>query len=284
MVASSRSTEPRPVYADKILRAIKSGRWEKQIKEIRRLFFTRTVQIHDPKAARLAVDPLKKKLPAILWSGRFSHRANDGLIQHSGLIGADLDSLGDELADVRAQLVSSQHVLAVFRSPTGKGLKVIFCVPRDAQKQLNSFRAVEKHVLDLTGIQIDQSRKDLAGMCFVSFDPELYYNPNATQIEPLPEPEKPPRPLSPNVDLNSRQRIAADLLGNIDWKSGIIGFVTCPGKDLHTTGDSKRDCKIELDGVPTVHCFHNSCRATLEEINFDLRSRIGKAEHQAGGQ
>ena len=53
----------------------------------------------------------------------------------------------------------------------------------------------------------------------------------------------------------------------------------CPGEHLHTTGDNERDCKIELDGAPTVHCFHNHCRGILDAINRELRSRIGKAEY-----
>jgi hypothetical protein len=56
--------------------------------------------------------------------------------------------------------------------------------------------------------------------------------------------------------------------------------VTCPGKHLHTRGDQARDCRVDFDGVPTVHCFHNSCRGILEGVNHELRSRIGKAEYK----
>src|SRR5262249_19196113 len=55
----------------------------------------------------------------------------------------------------------------------------------------------------------------------------------------------------------------------------------CPGKHLHTTGDSERDCAVDLDNVPTAHCFHNSCRGIVDRVNHALRSRIGKAEYAA---
>jgi hypothetical protein len=83
------------------------------------------------------------------------------------------------------------------------------------------------------------------------------------------------------VNLSERQRITTELLGMVDWQSETSGFVACPGKHLHTTGDNERDCKIELDNVPTVHCFHNSCRGILEGVNHELRSRIGKVEYKA---
>ena len=75
-----------------------------------------------------------------------------------------------------------------------------------------------------------------------------------------------------------------ELLGDIDWQSETSGFVQCPGKHLHTTGDGERDCKIDFDHVPTIHCFHDHCRGILEGINHELRSRIGKAEHVKLGE
>ena len=97
----------------------------------------------------------------------------------------------------------------------------------------------------------------------------------------MPEPEKPKSAFnsSGEVNLSERQRIATDLLGHIEWTSETSGYHVCPGKHLHTTGDNERDCKIELDGAPTVHCFHNHCRGILDAINRELRSRIGKAEY-----
>jgi hypothetical protein len=83
------------------------------------------------------------------------------------------------------------------------------------------------------------------------------------------------------VNLSERQRIAVELLGNIDWQSETSGFAQCPGKYLHTTADGERDCKVDFDHVPTLHCFHDHCRGILDAINRELRSRIGKAEYQS---
>jgi hypothetical protein len=281
MVEHAAATETRDVHAEKIINAIKSGRWEEQVKQIRRAYFKESLRSNDAKAAKLAADTLKKELPGVTWSGRFERRANDALIEHSGSLCADIDDLGsDELADVRAKLLTSPYLVGLFRSPTGRGLKAIFRVPADAQKHLGSFRAIERHVLELTGVHVDQACKDVARLCFVSCDPDCYYNPAAQEIQPLPEPEKPLAALNANreVNLSERQRIATEELDAIDWQSETSGFVVCPGKHLHTTVTGERDCEVNLDGVPTAFCFHNSCRGILEGVNYTLRSRIGKAE------
>jgi hypothetical protein len=111
----------------------------------------------------------------MMFAGIFSQRGKEYLLQHSGLFSADLDvdALdGKDLKEVRAKLQTSPYVLAYFLSPTGYGLKPIFLVPDDKEKHEQSFRAIEKYILDLTSVQIDKSGKDLARLCFVSDDPD----------------------------------------------------------------------------------------------------------------
>jgi hypothetical protein len=281
-VTSATDTVPRDYDASTVIEAIRKGgkKLRGQVEEIRATMQRELTAHGDEKRAKRAIDPLKKQIPGVLWSGRFSQRANDKLVSHSGLLCADLDSLNGELSAVRAKLSDSPHLWTLFKSPSGDGLKAVFRVPADQAKHAGSFRAVEQHVKQLTGVQVDQACKDVARLCFLSYDPELILKANAREIEPLPEPEK-PRPINNGmVNLSERQRIATGLLGAVDWQSETSGFVACPGKHLHTSGDNDRDCKVELDSAPTIHCFHNSCRGILEGANHTLRSRIGKVERQ----
>jgi len=126
MVRRADSTETRESSADKVIRAICCGKWRRQVETIRAEFRHVLRETGDRTTAKLAVAASKKQLPAVLWSGRFSHRAGEALIQHSGLLCADLDALGDGLPDVRARLAASPHLWAVFVSPTGDGLKTVF--------------------------------------------------------------------------------------------------------------------------------------------------------------
>jgi hypothetical protein len=297
LLQNATDTDTRDVSVDEVLDGIRTGgeNLKGRIQQIRNRFECELAFTSDRAKAKLAIDALKKQLPAVMWSGTFSSRekpVSDKLIAHSGLLCADLDSLNGELPAVREKLSESPHLCALFKSPSGDGLKAVFRVPADASKHLASFRALQKHIRELTGCEIDESGKDLARLCFVSHDPDLHVQLHAREITPLPEPLRLKRKLNSNggINLSERQRIAVELLGEVDWQSETSGFVTCPGKHLHTTGNNERDCKVELDSVPTAHCFHNSCRGILDGVNHELRSRTAKLEHkhagldEAGGQ
>lgn len=76
-------------------------------------------------------------------------------------------------------------------------------------------------------------------------------------------------------NLEHRRSIAAEILGaTLDAD----GYVTCPGRHLHTGRDGRRDCVVKLDGAPTLFCVHSSCAGIVEALNAELRSRIGRAE------
>jgi hypothetical protein len=199
MTQNAVNPQTRDVETDVILRAIQSGRWKQPVEHIRCIFGDTLLRTGDLQAAKRAISPLKCKLSGALWSGRFKDRHNKELYEHSGLLCADPDSLGARLLDIREKLQNSPHVFALFVSPSGDGLKVIFRVPADGSKHPGSFRAAEKLVRELTGVEIDKSGKDVARLCFMSYDPDLYHNPDAIEIEPLPEPEK-TKPPSPNSE------------------------------------------------------------------------------------
>jgi Protein of unknown function (DUF3987)/VirE N-terminal domain len=281
MVSCATDVQTRDVGIAKVLDAIRSGgkTLRGQITQIRNRFEAELAMTGERKKAKLAVGALKQQLSAVLWSGTFSVRAKDKLLKPSGLLCADLDLLGERLREVWDKLRKSPHIWALFLSPTGDGIKAVVRVAADGLKHEGSFRAVQKHIRELTGCEIDKSGKDVARLCFMSYDPELYVNENAVEITPLPEPEKPRSINNAAVNLSERQRIATDLLGKIEWESETSGFVQCPGKHLHTTGDGERDCKIDFDHVPTLHCFHDHCRGIVDAINRELRSRIGKVEY-----
>jgi hypothetical protein len=206
MVSDAFSTSTRTVDALAIIKAIKiEGRWREEIGRIRRIYDAELKRTDSHEKAKKAVKHLKEALLGVLWSGIFSRRGNEYLLQHSGLFCADLDVdalAGKDLNEVRAKLQTSPYVFADFLSPTGYGLKVIVCVPPDASKHEGSFRAVRQHILDLTGVKIDESGKDPARLCFVSADPDAYLNLDAQEITPrLVVRGDTHKPVNKNVDL-----------------------------------------------------------------------------------
>ena len=241
------------------------------------------------KAAKKAVEADKLTLPAAMWSGRFKDRdASSGpvegkLIAHSGLLCADLDGLNGQIDDVKLKLQKSESLWCVFTSPSGDGLKAIFRVPASKEKHRASFLAVKKHVLELTGEQIDEACKDTPRLCFLAFDPDSYFNQNAKELAPEAEPpkKKTAAVIVGSAELEKRKQIATELLGEIDWQTEATGLCTCPGKLRHTAGDNDRDCKIYLETFPAIHCFHSSCHEIVELVERELRSRIWRAERPA---
>jgi hypothetical protein len=279
MVKAANQTACKDVAIRGVFAAIKTGRWKKPIEEIRLLYDSVLQETGKRQEAKKAVDSLKKKLPGMTPSGQFSRRDKEALVQHSGVFCADLDFLGTEKGAVQRQLRTSVHLFAMFISPTGDGVKALFKISDEPDRHGDSVRAIAKHIFELTGAVIDESGKDVSRLCFVSFDPDIYVNEEAVPIAPLPPEPKPQRSESDaSADLGLRGQIAIALLGEIEWDSGTHGFLSCPGKHLHTTGDGPRDCEIHLDGVPTLHCFHTSCRGFIDGLNHELRKRIGKAE------
>jgi putative DNA primase/helicase len=211
-----------------VTHGIRIGSWKSPVDEIREIYWRELAAHGDREKAKDAVKSKKEQLPGILFSGRFSQRKKEYLIQHSGLLCADLDSLGERRSSVREKLIASPFLFALFLSPSGDGLKPVFRISTDAEKHLASFRAVERHVLELTGIQIDPSGKDPTRIAFVSYDPDAYYNPGAIELELLPEPEKPDaaKSRSPGRDSKPTKAQIREMLGVIPNRPDYHDWIT----------------------------------------------------------
>jgi hypothetical protein len=129
---------------------------------------------------------LKDALPVVCFSGAFTKRSEAGLEQHSGLVCLDLDKIPEsELEGQRAKLQGDPYTFALFRSPSGNGLKVLARIPPDKELHRKHYAALVQHYgspyMDTTG-------KDPARACFLSWDPELHVNEDAP-VFTAPEPQ-----------------------------------------------------------------------------------------------
>ena len=96
---------------------------------------------------------LKKKLPAVCFSGQFNKRNDSSIIMHSGLICLDFDGYDTKklMLSHKQQLSQDKYVYSVFVSPSGNGLKVLVRVPSDVDNHVNFFNALSTTSLLLTG-------------------------------------------------------------------------------------------------------------------------------------
>lgn len=131
---------------------------------------------------------LKKKLPAVCFSGQFNKRNDSSIIMHSGLICLDFDGYDTKklMLSHKQQLSQDKYVYSVFVSPSGNGLKVLVRVPSDVDNHVNFFNALEKH---FDSDQFDKTSKNVSRVCYESFDPLIYINENSSLWDKIDEPE-----------------------------------------------------------------------------------------------
>lgn len=127
---------------------------------------------------------LKRKLPVITWQGIFSHRKDSGLLSLSSLMCIDIDHKTEqELSDLRSSLINEPWVMAVFRSPSGDGLKVIVKTDNyDPTIYKNCYCQLEDLFKKRYGIKPDNNCEPLSQGCFASYDPDIYVNYNAEEL------------------------------------------------------------------------------------------------------
>ena len=131
---------------------------------------------------------LKKNLPSICFSGEFTKRKDDALVQHSGLLCIDLDDYESvkKMNKAKDDLAKSKYTYAVFVSPSGNGLKLLVRIPADAQNHKNYFNSLEKHV---NSPHFDTTSKNVSRVCYESYDPTIYINENAEVWDKIDEEE-----------------------------------------------------------------------------------------------
>ena len=117
------------------------------------------------------INAIRNHLFVITWQGIFSRKNNNGCVSLSSLVCIDIDhQAGLDLNCIKQTISSWPFVLAYFLSPSGDGLKVVIITDNQ----------VEQLFSDAFGIQPDSRCEDLSHPCYISYDPGIYYNPNAT--------------------------------------------------------------------------------------------------------
>ena len=159
-----------------ILKRIKEGTSKDLIAQIRG---------EDDKNKR---NELKKKLPAICFSGKFNKRKDTSIIEHSGIICLDFDGYPKQkdLLQDKERFIKNKYVHSIFVSPSGNGLKVLVRMPPDAENHGKYFNALEK---EFNSNYFDRTTKNISRVCYESYDPLIYINENSFVWETLAEEE-----------------------------------------------------------------------------------------------
>ena len=178
-----------------VLDRIRDGKHKDKISSIRR---------EKDKSKR---NELKKELPAICFSGTFSKRSDDAILEHSGLICLDFDGYKKkkDMLDFKDALSSDEYVMSAFISPSGNGLKVIIKVPAETENHKRYFDALGEY---FDSSEFDISTKNVSRVCYESYDDDIYINMDskvwdkASDYEYRPVDKLTDRPTIPITDDN----------------------------------------------------------------------------------
>lgn len=124
----------------------------------------------------------KTKLPAVIFQGVFTQRNNNNIKKPSGLATLDFDDYDGNMQKVKEEIVKDEHVFMAFISPSG-GLKVVVRIPEikeDARYKILYNQIIRK--FSKFKVTADKSTKDIARLCYLSYDPDVYLNTDAKEF------------------------------------------------------------------------------------------------------
>lgn len=156
--------EPKYYSIEDIIKSIKAGKLKGKIEMLRML----------PLENKEGRNKLKGTLPSICFSGRFLERNNNSCIQHSGLVCLDFDHVKD-FNKYKETLKNDKYTHLLFTSPSGDGLKCIVKIPPSIEEHKYHCKGLVKYY---SSEHLDNF-EDIARVCYASYDPDLYYNPNS---------------------------------------------------------------------------------------------------------
>jgi hypothetical protein len=120
----------------------------------------------------------KKTMPGIIFQGKFTKREKGSMERASGLMVLDFDHCG---TDFKKTLSELDWIYVIFVSLGGDGIKALVKIPevKTDEEYKQYFEAVSDELEKTVPKALDQSGKDICRLCFFSYDPELYINPEA---------------------------------------------------------------------------------------------------------
>lgn len=161
--------ESEAISLDYMLDLIKSEKFKDQIEELRKC------DKHDGSFGEL-----KSKLPHFTPSGLYGkQRRSEYLIEYNPVIVLDIDHVGNDAEIIRDKAGFVEYTIASFVSPSGHGVKILVAADSNKESHETTYLEIADYYSEVLDLDIDRSGKDVTRACFISYDPGLFYNPNA---------------------------------------------------------------------------------------------------------
>ena len=276
------------ITIDQFLKAIKNGKYKKAIEAIR--------QATTKKERGL----LKKQLPNITASGTFTRRLDKNLIAHSGLKQIDIDhdeNIELDLNEAKKKLSTDPFTFAAFISPSGNGLKLLVRINPDEDKIV--YTSLEAYYKDNFNLQIDKACSNVSRGMGVSYDPDLYHNPdskifvatpsNNPKFEPIASTRVNDKAKEVELLIEKIEANKTDITGNYDqWLK--IGFALASEFGLPGESYYHRISSFSTTYEPTacskqykICCKANKTGIAIATL-FAIAKNAGVLVYESGGQ
>ena len=223
---------------------------------------------------------LKHELEVVRFAGEFIGWSDNDFKLPSGLMITDFDGFGDDelLEEIKAKLSADKHTLAVFKSPSGDGLKALIKIPlvsgKDEYKR--RYNAYQDYYLENIYHSFwDNSNSNISRGCFACYDVDLYSNYDAavfTDIEA--EQVKPKIDLSKIVVTDGEHKFAESTLADACKK--IANAVKGELNSVRTSQAHRIGCLVGGNQID----YHNSLNALMNAVSASGTKRLRLAEEQ----
>lgn len=160
-------THPHYIDVEKALERIKIGKSQVLVDRIRK---------SEDKNEKTE---LKKQLPSVCFSGKFTKRTDADLQKHSGYIVLDFDNVFD-IHEKKKSIFEKPYIQASWISPSGNGVKALVKIA-DTSKHREHFQALQ----DIFP-EIDRSGINVSRVCYESYDKDILIK-EAVQFAELKE-------------------------------------------------------------------------------------------------
>ena len=148
----------------------------------------------------------KKKLSAAIWNGTFSTKNQHSLLTYSSFTALDFDNVDPQQAQVfKEWLKTFPCVYAIFETPN-RGYKAI--ILHDNYEPLYHYDLYNQLLRLFQCQEQDASTIDLARAHYLSYDPDLWLNPNPVPYHFVPST---PEPIMPGLPTET---VVKDVHGN----------------------------------------------------------------------
>lgn len=111
---------------------------------------------------------------AICESG---YRDNKHVKQFTGILCFDTAEISEDLEGLRKRLEVDPYVVCLFLAPRGKDFKILFKTDCLQDLQDVVYRGGRKYLWDTYKLKTDNTQ-DIVRACFMSYDPDIYFNLN----------------------------------------------------------------------------------------------------------